>query len=537
MRKLKKVIAAATAIAMVASMAACSSNPASNQGDESAQTNGGNAVTAEDTKVTVPGSDWEYTKKGDMTTEDIELVYFTFDSEGTANYLAKRFMEIYPNIKVTVATAGTDNDYMQTLATQMQTNQMPDIIMYTDADTALYNTYLGDITEYWNADPETANLVDTMASAHLGQFETGHQLAVPIRFFPGIMFIDRNVFEILNVELPTQSWTWGEMIDLIKKTTLTDSPDGMTYYGYGFFNRLDSYYGIASSQDIVGEFGFNGKTFDLSMWAVGEQEFADLRQAGYVTPNLSTPENLKWTGSMDTWMGSTGHVAILGEAFWTYQNIWATEAYQQTTMDIVPYVIPAVSEEDASSDHHSIAYMDFGGISNTTEHPREAYELLKFMSFGIDGWMTRIELYSDETQVNASGVPYKKEMMPVPLTKDETVWNAYIDMYCSEMDEEHEELWRQYFKTCLQPIPFGWENIAGYFTFCADYFNKIDIHTVVDLGQKKAADYAPEATEKANYYHADAMLRYFGPDSDYNFLSDEDVAYYQNIIDNNGAVD
>ena len=58
--------------------------------------------------------------------------------------------------------------------------------------------------------------------------------------------------------------------------------------------------------------------------------------------------------------------------------------------------------------------------------------------------------------------------------------------------------------------------------------NKIDIHTKVDSGEKKAADYIDEATSKANYYHAKAMLKYFGK-SGYNVLSDEDVAKYEKM--------
>ena len=46
--------------------------------------------------------------------------------------------------------------------------------------------------------------------------------------------------------------------------------------------------------------------------------------------------------------------------------------------------------------------------------------------------------------------------------------------------------------------------------------------------EKKAADYIDEATSKANYYHAKAMLKYFGK-SGYNVLSDEDVAKYEKM--------
>ena len=52
----------------------------------------------------------------------------------------------------------------------------------------------------------------------------------------------------------------------------------------------------------------------------------------------------------------------------------------------------------------------------------------------------------------------------------------------------------------------------------------------MDQGKAKAADYVEEATEQANYYHAEAMISYFGPDG-YDVLSDEELAQYQAVVD------
>ena len=162
----------------------------------------------------------------------------------------------------------------------------------------------------------------------------------------------------------------------------------------------------------------------------------------------------------------------------------------------------------------------------------EAYEVLKFMSYGQDGWKTRIQLYNDKTQVDPNGVPLKHNVMPAPITTNQEIWNSYIDMYCDGMDDEHRGYWEEYFKSCLQPIPYGWTNIAGYWNYCNEYFNNIDIHNLVDGGTAKAADYVDEATKKANWYHATAMISYFGAGG-YNVLSDEEVQTYEQMIKDN----
>ena len=529
MKKRSRFLALLLSAAMVASVAGCGNEGGSGgeAGNAGNGESGGGSGRAEE--VVINGI--TYHPAADLTTENIELTYFHFDQDETVKYLADRFMELYPNIKVNAVYENVAT-YNTTLNTLVSNGNAPDCIMYSDADFALSNMLLADISEYWNADPETQNLADTVNSAGLGTFQTGGRYGVPVKFFPGVMYVDRNVLETLNVDVPGMDWTWSEMIQLIKDCTVLDSPDGMAYYGLGVLNRLDSYYGIAASQDIIGEFGYNGKTFDLSVWAVGEQDFAALKLGGYVAPVAETPEMEDWAGDWEKWFGATGHVAMFSEAFWTYQGTWATEAFNDLNLDIIPYVVPAVSEQDASSDHHSIATIDFGGVTTGTDYPREAYELLKFMSFGVDGWKTRLEAYNDETITNASGLALKYDVMPAPITKDAEIWDSYIAMYTKGMDEEHVGHWKNYFASCMQPIPFGWTSIAGYWNYCDEYFNKIGIHDKVDSGASKAADFATEATEKANLYHAQAMIDYFGPGG-YNVLTDEEIAEYeQQIADN-----
>lgn len=526
MRKRSKLLALLLSASMVMGLTACGG------GNEASTATTGDAgeVTMEKAEdVVIDGI--TYHPAADLTKENIELTYFHFDQDETVQYLANRFMELYPNIKVNVVYENVAT-YNDTLLTLVANNNSPDVIMYSDADFALSNMLLADVSSYWNADEETKNLASTVNDAGLGTYQTNARFGVPVKFFPGVMYVDRNVLETLNVEVPGQDWTWNEMIQLIKDCTVLDSPDGMAYYGCGYYNRLDSYYGIAASQEIIGEFGFNGDTFDLGVWAVGEQEFADLKLGGYIAPTTETQEMEDWAGDWEAWCGATGHVALFTEAFWTYQGTWATEAFEQYNLDIIPYVVPAVSAEDASAEHHSIATIDFGGVTTACQYPREAYELLKFMSFGVDGWNTRIAMYNDETITNASGLALKYDVMPAPITKDEGVWEGYIQMYTKGLDEEHVQLWRNYFASCMQPIPFGWTSIAGYWNYCDEYFNSIGIHDLVDKGTAKAADYATEATEKANLYHAQAMVDYFGP-MGYNILTDEEIAHYEQTIADN----
>ena len=139
-----------------------------------------------------------------------------------------------------------------------------------------------------------------------------------------------------------------------------------------------------------------------------------------------------------------------------------------------------------------------------------------------------MDIYEDETITNDAGVPLKNSNMPVPVTLDEGVWNRYKALF--PQDEEHKPYFDDLFASITRFVPYGWQGIAGYWTFCDQYFNKIGIHDLVDTGKAQAADYVEEANRQANYYHADAMIKYFGP-SGYNVLSEADLAEYQAYVD------
>ncbi|MCR4586940.1 MAG: ABC transporter substrate-binding protein [Lachnospiraceae bacterium] len=485
----------------------------------------GNSTGSESTGAAASG---EAGAEG-VTTDNITLTYWHYEDETTVNLMAEAFMKKYPNITVEckqIADMSTD------LSAAAAAGTFPDVFSGTDSDTALANMYWADITEYVENDPDMDNMMVSIKNYGIGKFDTDRWFGLPTWYQPSAIFIDRNVIKKLNLEMPRTDWTWDEMIQLIKDATVDDR-SGMKYYGLGFYNRLDSLYGIAAcataERAIKGEFGYDGNDFDLSYWAIGEQEFGDLQTGGYVAPKQDTQAMEDWSGDWGTWFGATGHVAVFSEGFWSYQNLWGTDGYQeQYGLDIVPYVTPNVVDE---KDHNIIANMYIGGVSTSCKYPYEAYLLLKFMGIGTDGWKARLDIYEDESITNSSGVALKHANMPVPMTLDEEVWNRYKAMFPT--DEDHKQYWDDYFASITRPVPYGWYSIAGYWNFCDQYFNKIGIHDLVDAGTAKAADYAAEATEQANYYHAEAMISYFGP-TGYGVLSDEDLAKYQAVVDSFG---
>ena len=113
-----------------------------------------------------------------------------------------------------------------------------------------------------------ANMMTTIKDYGIGKFDTSRWFGLPTWYQPSAIFIDRNVISKLNLEMPRTDWTWDEMLQLIKDATVDDR-SGMKYYGLGYYNRLDSLYGIAAcstaERAIKGEFGFERNRFRPSV--------------------------------------------------------------------------------------------------------------------------------------------------------------------------------------------------------------------------------------------------------------------------------
>ena len=443
-----------------------------------------------------------------MTTDPITLTYIHFDNDPLVKYLAEKFMEKYPNITVETQYYVADGEYNNTLLNLVQAGKTPDCFMILgNCDFALSNDLLGDMTEYWEADPENQNILPTINEAKMGYYGTDSKWATPMKFFPDAIYADMAVFEKLNVEMPSTDWTWDEMINAFKATT---SPsDGI--YGFNQYHSIITYYPVASNPDCIGEFGWNGETFDLTSWAEGVNQWAELVNGKYHAPYFDTDEAEAWLGDRTMWAGNSGKIGFQLDAWWTYLNLFDTDEYRAKGIEMVPYTTPVV---EGSGAKNVFGVLDFGGISSVTEHPREAYELLKWMGWGAEGWSHKVEAY--KTITAEDGTPIYKQSMPLPITLDETVWNdltSYFyptenrttasDFVTAEEDAKYGKYFDAFFKKCINVIPFGDTEIPGFADFIANAYAGIEDQ--VRLEGKNAADFVDELTQKANEYNQAAM--------------------------------
>lgn len=523
--KSKKLTSLALAAAMTATLfAGCgggnddpatpTTNPG-NPGDNSENTDNPGNSDAEK-----PGEENNTSALPAMTTDEIELTYMHFDNDLVVKYVADAFMKKYPNIKVKTQAFSTDG-YNDTLLNMINAKKVPDCYMVLgDCDFALSNGFYGDFTEYWENDPENQNLLTSLNDYKIGYFGTDKKLATPIKYFPDIMYADLAVFEKLNIPIPDPTtWKWEDWVSSVKAGT--SAADQI--YGFNEYHSPITYYPIANNPDCIGEFGWDGHRFNMEVWADGVNQWAELINSGYRAPYNNTPENEAWTGAVDTWAAYTGKLTWQIDAFWTYINLFDTPDYRDKGMEWVPYCVPT------NSAGTTFGVLDMGSISIGTKYPREAYELLKWMGWGVEGWKAKLEAY--KTLVDDSGNPVYRNAMPAPITLDADIWEEFTQSFypteqerkyqsvddptfggklvTEEEDQKYGKYFDAYFKNVKRPVPFGDVQIPGFRAFIDGVYrhavDDTDVEVLVRDQGKNAHDYATEMAAKALEYNQQAL--------------------------------
>lgn len=489
MKNMKKVLSLLLVLVMcIGTLAACS--------DKKNDTPTGGAESSTVTKAPEQGSDTPAVVEKSlpaMTTDNITLTYASWENEILTNHLASAFMEKYPNITVDVVTLPLDG-YNDALLNLVATGQMPDAFwILGECDFALSNDLLGDMTEYWENDPEADNVLTTINEGKFGYYGTDKKWATPVKFFPETIFANKTVFDQLNVEMPSTEWTWEEMVASIKQLTVPEQG----IYGFNQFRTMVTWYPVASDDNVWGEFGWDGTKFDLTNWADGLNLQAELVNGKYHAPAFDSDEAEAAFGDRTMWAAYSGKIAYQFDAWWTFNNLFATQEYLDLGLVYVPYAVPRANGTTSS---HSMATIDFGGISSATEHSREAYELLKFMNWNEEGWLAKIDAYSNLTNADGS----KLSMDALPITLSETVWEK-VRTFFPGADDEYGRgpYFDAFLENCKEPIPYGGTVIPGFGTFIAEGYQGSEIAVLND--GVNAHDLAPDLTEKANAANAAAM--------------------------------
>ncbi len=413
------------------------------------------------------------------TDRPIQLTWASWQDPNVDAALIEKFMELHQDIEVTQITMAQDS-WDQGLFNLNSTGDLPDAFTTFDLASATANGWTLDITEMYNADPYTQQIPEGIRQA--GIYD-GVRYGLATWQFPCVVFVNKTLFDSVNEPLPAADWTIEEMVNIARRLS---NPSTYTFglnepSNYDGTEWLYRVFPVATTDNLY-EWGFDpaAGTFDLTSWAEGYDLGKQLVDEQVMGNCLTDEQREIAYGSAATPLVETGKIAMSLDWFWTCAYM-KSEVMTNNGIEWLVYPQPTDSGRIQS-------VIDLGAVSATTEHPQEAYELLRFMTFSAEGWAAKLDYCQENGLLPAM----------LPIADDEEVWTRVKTFFQGED-------YAAVFDTLPQWVAEARKWTPGYGTFW-DWTHGQDMFTQLIQGVLRAKDLVPQFNSAFKQYYDECMV-------------------------------
>lgn len=316
------------------------------------------------------------------------------------NNLERQLIKAYEekmNVKINIVENINIAAYEDAIAAMASKGNMPDVFMLTNMTFGLENQYLLNIKEYADEDDDWSKIPAPIEQAT--HFFDGIY-AVPFAMHMMGYFVNDELLDAHNVAPLGVLPTFDQFMNTI--TALKKPAQGIM--GLNFESTILEWYPSSVNNDLRW-FTFDGEKYNLS----SDEMAASIAKINYLRSNKMTFDSL--TGEERVAMGYDDVVE-----FWNDGKLGLR--WGQT------YEIPDINKNSSDFDKTFIGTPggvipivgDYLGISPTCQEPEIAYDFARYMSFGTEGILKRLEL-------DTTGIEYSS----LPLTTDQDVIDKYFE--------------------------------------------------------------------------------------------------------------
>lgn len=370
------------------------------------------------------------------TGEQVTLTYASWDlgapESETPNMnrlMIQAFMEKYPNIKVNIIERpkipGTNNDlgWNDFLAARASTQTLPDVFQADNIPFYVINDWAYNITSVAMADSEYLNVsADIRGASTYG----GKVMALPNAVHYAGYVVNQTLYDRQGQDFPTVDSTMTEFLAVTKAAANHASINNNGVVGLEGIEHIIHWY--------PAQLNANYRWFTLSDngFNLNSSEFTTTMQL-YRSLRTDTTFVLEALYDAAAQEGSTIQIGdifpegdpfnngnILAKWFYSWDFGWIQSKINagEYTWDLEFIGTPVVNGVKRVP-----IVADFYTIASNTAHPEEAYLLAKWMGFGKEGYLKRVEL--SKTVAGISQVNF------APIQNDADLLDAYFDLYPS----------------------------------------------------------------------------------------------------------
>lgn len=343
------------------------------------------------------------------------------------------FMEEYPWINVEIVHPVTGSLWNAEITQLAATGQMPDLFSCESLSYGVQNNWFYDLTDMFNADEESAAYPENLLPYGM---KDGRIYMLASDMYPYYVEVNLSLLDEMNLPYPEADWTIDEWVDLALE--LSKNPGCFAVDSlWAFVEMLPANYG----NEALSTLSFN---MEEKKWAFGEemidvyQKVTDLvaSNAGYfewatlnyAEPGTNEEADAKRKEYLQENLGVSGNLWENGKlgmrVLYTYGANWAANSTTYTGFEYAAYPAPVANKGDVS---RAQLQTDFLCMSAACEHPEEAYLLLKYMTYSMEGYEARINAmknYDREAMIakypdiDAANFPETITNYAVPPIKD-----------------------------------------------------------------------------------------------------------------------
>lgn len=301
---------------------------------------------------------------------DITFLTWGEPTRGVAmTKIAEKFMEYYPNVKVTIDCAG--DNFTTKFMTLAAAGTPADVVLVNELYGAGYfcNGMYEDLTPFLENDPEfVAEVMDKVPDDVKNVFNwQGSYFALPTMNYVFSLYYNKDMFDAAGISYPDATWTWDDVRKAANAMTLQDA------------NGVTTQYGIYFTREIVYEFSwfFNNGSYIIS----NDRTKCDLDSDGAI-------ETWTWMQDMihkdhcapvpDTTAGGSQLAAMsfdTGNVAMQLFGSWMLPTYE--TLPFRWDAAPIPSKDGTVAGFSSSCPNGFG-IGKGTKYPEAAWAFAKF---------------------------------------------------------------------------------------------------------------------------------------------------------------
>lgn len=441
----KKIIILLTIIMVMLSFAACGNSKETNNSNSSFENNQDTSTNQNDSSVGSSNAEARYQTSGKVT-----VAVNSGRTTDTYNLFA-HFNDYYPNIELNVVYYDVStSDY---LSAQAAAGTMPDVV-FDDASQIYYYVSQGwvyPLDDFVEGDEDFSYVpVSITDSYRYG----GNLYALPMQAHFNSIFINLDLLDKLNMDLPDLDWTPEDYMDLLKSGTTNE------YSGTEILWQIDEYLAGTISTD-TGYYGYDPqtRTFRTSdTWVQGVNIMRELRSyPGCEAWSLrnsnvdgDTSDYTRKFGNGDT---SDIHMAFkMGKILTDPRGTWDVAWLKELPYEWVLWPFPQGEDSPGRLPMH----IDCSWVTSTAQNPQAAFEFVRFVTYSKEGNLERLAMYetgdTDDYTLN--------EMFYIPTTNHPEVAEHFKNLEnVSESIAYMYDNMTNSFRADLSKIVPGWDQV------------------------------------------------------------------------------